>query len=260
MAGQVRDCARRFAIVALVLVVLGLSAPIAAAAHRRANGVGLGNPSADANAPQIPAQANVKAVRAWIERAISVRLVALREFHAAATARSALTTSDRSLIVAQIATDRAGLDALAKSVPADTTVPQLQDAIDARHHELSRLYRRRPPGGNGDPARRLRGGCGAPSADRGEDLRSGRDLRTRSAIRARPSRPTRLLCPRCRQRTACCSPRTLLFSRLSRRRTRKRHRRLRRHNKRSPLPARTSRRRSTISTRSCCFSVRSSAR
>ena len=130
MAGQVRDCARRFAIVALVLVVLGLSAPVAAAAHRGANGIGLGNPSADANAPQIPAQANVKAVRAWIERAISVRLVALREFHAAATARSALTTSDRSLIVAQIATDRAGLDALAKSVPVDTTVPQLQDAID----------------------------------------------------------------------------------------------------------------------------------
>jgi hypothetical protein len=132
VARQVLGSARRFTIAALVFVVLGVSAPIATAAQRaNGGGVGLGNPSADANVPQIPAQANVTAVRAWIERAISVRLVALREFHAAATVRSALTASDRSLIVAQIATDRAGLDALAKSVRSDTAVPQLQDEIDA---------------------------------------------------------------------------------------------------------------------------------
>lgn len=133
----VRQAARSACLIAIVvaLVAFVLAAPLGAAAprpHRHAGsqGGGLGNPSSDSTAPQIPPGATVPAVRAWIERAISLRLAALRGADAAAVARAALTANDRSLLVALISTDRSGLDTLAAGVRSDVGTTQLQDAID----------------------------------------------------------------------------------------------------------------------------------
>ncbi|MGB9112004.1 MAG: hypothetical protein WCF24_04670 [Acidimicrobiales bacterium] len=130
MVAHVSRFARLFAVAALVSIFL--TATIAAAApHRRPVGQGLGDPSADSTVPQIAPGQKAAKVRAWIEHAISIRLVALRGANAAATSRSALTANDWSLFGAQIATDRAGLVTLANGVRTDSTLTQLQGAITA---------------------------------------------------------------------------------------------------------------------------------
>ncbi len=128
VVAHVSRSARFFLATALVSIFLG--APIAAAApHLRPIGQGLGDPSADSTVPQIAPGQKASKVRAWIEYAISVRLVALRGANAAVTTRSALTANDSSLFGPQITADRAGLAALAKSVRTESTLSQLQGAI-----------------------------------------------------------------------------------------------------------------------------------
>lgn len=127
---------RSLAVALVALVAYGFAAPIAAAsAHHsgflRGQGSGLGNPSLDSTAPQIPAGANVGIVRAWIERAIALRLLALRSADSAALARAALTSTDRSLLLAQIFNDQKGLGALATGVRSETSTTELQYSIDS---------------------------------------------------------------------------------------------------------------------------------
>ncbi|MGA8295770.1 MAG: hypothetical protein WB770_01875 [Acidimicrobiales bacterium] len=126
--------ARIVASVIVALLVLGLMAPLAAAAKKTdppsGNG-GLGDPSADSTVPQIPPRAKVFAVRAWIERAIALRLNALHRADAKSSGWSALTASDRSAFLDVISADSAGLSSLASSVRSDTTVTQLQGVIGA---------------------------------------------------------------------------------------------------------------------------------
>jgi hypothetical protein len=126
----------RVAVAALVLLVmLGATAPVATAGANTlrpaSQGSGLGSPWGDSTAPQILPGAKVAVVRAWTEHAIAIRLRALRGADSAATAKGALTASDRSVVVAEISTERSGLNALETSVRSDNDLTQLQSAIDA---------------------------------------------------------------------------------------------------------------------------------
>jgi hypothetical protein len=126
----------RVAVAALVvLVMIGLAAPTATAEsnplRRASQGSGLGSPWVDSTVPQILPGAKVAVVRAWIEHAIAIRLHALRGADAAATAKAALTASDRSAEVAEISLERSGLGALETGVRSDANLTQLQAAIGA---------------------------------------------------------------------------------------------------------------------------------
>jgi hypothetical protein len=69
--------------------------------------------------------------QAWIERAIALRLSALSAADSVASTRSALTAPDRAALSSTIATDRAGLGAIALSVRSEGNVAQLQGAADS---------------------------------------------------------------------------------------------------------------------------------
>jgi hypothetical protein len=134
VAGRASAFARPFAVVLVALVVIALTAPVASAVRPPRSPIdqaSIGNPSSDSTVPQIPPGEKTAAVRAWIEHAIGLRLLALHDARDAISARSALTTNDRSFLGAQIASDRTGLVALAKSVRSENAPSQLQSAIDA---------------------------------------------------------------------------------------------------------------------------------
>jgi hypothetical protein len=126
--------ARLAAVLVVALLTLAVVAPVAGASRSprtSAPGGGLGSPLSDSTAPQIPVNARVVVVRSWVERAISLRLLALSSAHAQATAPGALTAADRSVILGVIAADRSGLRSLALSVRSEGAVAGLQTSIDS---------------------------------------------------------------------------------------------------------------------------------
>jgi hypothetical protein len=115
-----------------VLVVLALVLGAAGASGAAAGGSGgLPSPTADIGAPVFPSTVSVAQVRAWLTRAISVRLKALSLAALSVSVARNLTAADHAALSAIITTDESGLTGLSGGLASETTLSELTETADA---------------------------------------------------------------------------------------------------------------------------------